>query len=128
MTFTEFQERYQKELDIAQKEYEDWVREEEEKAAQKELLKSSKPTGSVISVLSPMNNNYDNAEFLLEQLLVATSLMTVAMNHLNYYASAKGKSKILDKNDQQIMQQTADEMDAFINLMEGEGIAASHNE
>lgn len=128
MTFTEFQERYQKELVIAQKEYEDWVKEEEEKAARKELLKSSKPTGSVISVLSPMNNNYDNAEFLLEQLLVATSLMTVAMNHLHYYASAKGKSKILDKNDQQIMQQTADEMDAFINLMEGEGIAASHNE
>lgn len=127
MTFAEFEERYHKEMAQAQREYEEWVREEAEKEAQREAKEKEKKNNPS-SILVPTSDRFSDAEFLLEQLLLATSLMTVAMHHLSYYAAAKGKHKNLDKNDQNIMQRTADEIEAFINLLEGEGISTEVND
>lgn len=126
MTFQEFQERYKKETEKAKRAFEEWEAQEEAERKRKEEQKNKKVSSN--SMLTPVGDKFDDAEFLLEQLLLATSLMTVAMHHLSYYASAKGKDKVLDKNDQTIMQQTADEIEAFINLMEGEGISTVINE
>jgi hypothetical protein len=122
MTFEEFEQRYNKEMKAAQDAYEEWLREEEE--AKKN---PPKPKPEVDSILIPAVNRGDDAEFLLENLLLATSLMTVAMHHLSYYAGVKGKHKLLDNNDQLIMKKTADEIEAFINLMEGEGVSTDIN-
>lgn len=121
MTFAEFEQRYQKEMKAAQDEFEAWLREQEEEK------KNPKPPKADDPIFTPTGDRYNDAEFLLEQLLLASTLMTVAMHHLTYYANARGKDRTLDKNDQVIMQRTADEIEAFINLMEGEGICTEVN-
>lgn len=122
MTFEEFEQRYEKEMKAAQDAYEEWLREQQE-----EKLRPKKEPDKTSSILIPMGDRFNDAEFLLEQLLLATSLMTVAMHHLSYYATARGKDKKLDESDQLIMRQTSDEIEAFINLLEGEGIPTNVN-
>lgn len=125
MTFEEFKARYDKERQQEIDRYEEWLEEQAELKKRKESVKNGTASASV---LTPVDARYDDAEFLLEQLLLSTTILTVAMHHLSYYASLKGNARKLDKNDQLIMQRTSDEIEAFLNLMEGEGITTGFSE
>ncbi len=118
MTFEEFKEKYEREKRLS------------DERMEKLLEKWDKQDREVRSpeVVTLPGEHFDDAEFLLEQLLLASSLLTVAMHHLKYYATVKGKDRKLDEHDQHIMENSAGEIEAFLNLLEGEGIGADTHE